>query len=198
MKKLTPLLFAFLFLGFVSCNEAEPTPDEQEEPKEEKTIETYSFVAVGNEYTVVKERMNWEDAAAYAVEQGGILLEINSKEENDAVFEEVVENSGIQIDLSVAPDGGMASYIWLGGNDLSTEGDWIWDGNNDGEGVQFWQGLTDGEVQNDQFTNWGNEPDNYGNQDALGLAITDWPLGVAGQWNDIKADNTLFFVIEKD
>lgn len=190
-------LIPVLAMMFLACDGGE-TPEPEEEINTDKEIETYTFQALGQEYIVVKERMNWSDAAAYAVEQGGYLMEITNQAEEEAVFEEVVSNAGIATDLTVAPDGGMASYVWLGGNDLSSEGDWIWDGDNDGSGIQFWKGDASGEAQNDRYTNWGNEPDDYGNQDALGWAITDWPLGTAGQWNDIKASNTLYFVIEFD
>lgn len=196
--RMLSLFFVFFTLLFVSCDKGEdPIPEEKETPTETK-IETYTFQAVGQTYIVVKKRMNWKTAAAYAVEQGGYLWIVTNKAEEDAVYTEITENSGISTDLTVAPDGGMASYIWLGGNDMANEGDWIWDGKNSGTGTQFWKGTADGEAMNDQYTNWGNEPDNYTNQDALGIAITDWPLGKAGQWNDIKDDNMLYFVIEFD
>jgi hypothetical protein len=28
--------------------------------------------------------------------------------------------------------------------------------------------------------------------------LTDWPFGVAGQWNDVKDNNDLYFVVEYD
>ena len=53
------------------------------------------------------------------------------------------------------------------------------------------------------YHNWGNlqsvqnEPDDYqGQQDALAISIDGWPLGTAGQWNDINENNNLFFVVE--
>jgi hypothetical protein len=30
----------------------------------------------------------------------------------------------------------------------------------------------------------------------LGFAITNWPLGVAGQWNDVDETNVLYYAIE--
>ena len=30
----------------------------------------------------------------------------------------------------------------------------------------------------------------------LGIALNDWPLGVAGQWNDVDIDNSLYYIIE--
>ena len=46
------------------------------------------------------------------------------------------------------------------------------------------------------YNNWGNEPDNWNQQDALGLSLNGWPLGVAGEWNDVDHTNTLYFVVE--
>ena len=41
-----------------------------------------------------------------------------------------------------------------------------------------------------------NEPDNWNNQDGLAIALTNWPLGQAGQWNDVFITNRLYFIIE--
>ncbi|MBN1542582.1 T9SS type A sorting domain-containing protein [candidate division KSB1 bacterium] len=155
----------------------------------------FTFYYGDIKYELVKENKTWSDAAACAVERGGFLAEINSQEEQDSLFYQV-KQAGIDVAQTVAPDGGRASYVWIGGNDLAVEGKWIWDGDNDGTGPQFWQGTRNGSAVDGHFTNWGREPDNYNNQDALGLAITDWPLGTAGQWNDIDPENTLYYLIE--
>jgi len=156
----------------------------------------YSFEFDGTAYEVVKENQTWVNAAACASERGGFLAEINSQEEQDAVYGGVL-SAGIDPENTIAPDGGGASYLWLGGNDLVEESKWMWDGANNGDGTHFFQGTyPSGQPVNGAFVNWGNEPDNWGNQDALGLAITNWPLGVAGQWNDVAADNQLYYVIE--
>jgi hypothetical protein len=154
-----------------------------------------SFNLLGVDYEIVKENLGWVDAAACAVERGGHLAEVDSAEEQEGLFEQL-NLAGILPEQTVAPDGGGASYVWLGGNDLAVEGRWIWDGDNDGDGVQFWEGTASGEPVGGHYTNWGLEPDNWSNQDALGLAITDWPLGVAGQWNDVDAGNLLYYIIE--
>lgn len=147
-------------------------------------------------YAIVLENKTWANAAAFAVSKNAYLAHINSQEEQDAVYNAIVAQS-ISASKTVAPDGGGASYLWLGGNDIKEEGKWVWDGNNDGDGVHFWQGKKDGKAINGAYVNWGKEPDDYGTgQDALGIAITDWPLGKKGQWNDIKDGNKLYFVIE--
>ncbi len=154
-----------------------------------------SFTHNGKNYEIVKDNQNWVDAAAFAVSRGGFLAEINDINEQNAVFDKL--KTTIVASNTVAPDGGGASYVWIGGNDMDTEGKWMWDGNNDQVGNQFWSGTQSGTSVDNRFNNWGNEPDDFGSgQDALGLAITDWPLGVAGQWNDVRDNNKLYFLIE--
>jgi hypothetical protein len=169
----------------------------------------YSFDYNGHTYEVVKENKTWSEAAACAVSKGGYLAEINDAAEQNAIFNELMNNASITLTNTVAPGGGSASYVWLGGNDLdaggtNNEGVWIWDGNNDGIGAQFWQGDGAGNPVGGLYSNWGTEPDNaYGTQDVLGIALTQWPvtsgsLGAAGQWNDLTANNTLYYLIEHD
>lgn len=157
---------------------------------------SYQFTVQGTNYMVVKQQLNWAAAAACAVSRNGFLAEINSQVEQDSVYY-YVNQAGITASQTVAPDGGGASYLWLGGNDILSEGSWVWNGDNQGAMIPFWQGKANGTAVNGAFTNWGNEPDDFNNnQDGLGLAITNWPLGVAGQWNDVNTANQLYFVIE--
>ena len=159
----------------------------------------YAFTYDGRSYEIIKDNKSWIMAAACAVERGGYLAEINSAEEQEAIFTEI---STVQInpDDTEAPDG-FSSYVWLGGNDIAQEGKWIWDGNNDASSTQFWQGTFSGTAVGGLYNNWGNEPDDSAwgtGQDGLGLAIIDWPLGEAGQWNDIKHENELYYIVEYD
>ena len=162
----------------------------------------YRFQFQNKTYEVVKIPKTWQEAAAYAVARGGYLAEINSMAEQKAIYYNLIHKAQIKLDDSRAQDGGGASYVWLGGNDIAHEGLWIWDGNNDGIGIAFWQGNYKGHALNNAFTNWGHEPDNYNNQqDALAMGLTEWPrglgsLGKPGQWNDLNQNDRLFFVIE--
>lgn len=156
----------------------------------------YAFTVQGKSYEVIKQKLSWTAAAACAVTRNGSLAEINSQVEQDSVYY-YVNQAGITASQTVAPDGGGASYLWLGGNDILSEGSWVWNGDNQGAMIPFWQGKANGTAVNGAFTNWGNEPDDFNNnQDGLGLAITNWPLGVAGQWNDVNTANQMYFVIE--
>lgn len=162
------------------------------------TSSIVSFTYNETNYEIVLNNLSWIEATAFAVNRGGSLARVNDAEEQEALFE-ALNDASIDTDNTEAPDGGAAAYVWIGGSDLVTEGNWIWDGDNDQVGDQFWQGLADGSPVGDLYTNWGIEPDDFGDgQDALGLALTDWPLGLAGQWNDIDHTNELYFVIELD
>ncbi len=166
------------------------------------TNNIYSFTYNGKTYEVVKENKTWADAAACAVERGGILAEINDSLEQDAIYNELSTNAGIVLANTTALDGGNASYVWLGGNDLAVEGNWVWDGNNMNATTQFWMGNASGNPVGGLYSNWGNEPDNFNNfQHCLGLALTQWPinsgsLGSASQWNDINESNDIYYIIE--
>jgi hypothetical protein len=163
------------------------------------TSSIYSFTYNGEKYEIAKETKTWAQAAACAAERGGYLLEINDSAEQGAIFDELINNTSITNSNTISPDGGEASYVWLGGNDIKTEGSWIWDGNNDKDGDTFWVGDVSGSAVGGVYSNWGNEPDDFGSgQDALGLALTDWPRGKAGEWNDLTDNNELYFVIELD
>lgn len=181
------ILFAFLVL-LVSNMKAQTTID---------SMNIYTFYYEEVKYEIIKEPLSWTDAAKIVNERGGIISEINSKAEQDTIFYHL-NKAEIDITKTVSSDGGGASYVWIGGNDIANEGSWVWDGNFDGLGTQFWEGDRNGTPIDELYSNWGNEPDNFSNQDVLGLAITNWPLGYAGEWNDVQAYNKLYSVFEYD
>lgn len=159
----------------------------------EANIQT--FTHNNKSYEIILESKRWTDAVACAIERGGILAEINDADEQGAVFT-ALKMHITKFENTVAFDGGDGAYVWLGGNDIQEEGNWIWDGNGDTLGVQFWLGDANGTAVDGQFTNWGMEPDNFSNQDALGISLNGWPFGGAGEWNDIKPSNKLFYIVE--
>ena len=157
----------------------------------------YHFTYEGKSYEVLKEKLNWADAAACAVSRGGYLAEINNEAEQQAVFNGVTA-AGIDTEQTEAADG-FGSYVWLGGNDITTEGWWVLNGDNNDQAIFFWQGNANGSALNGRYNNWGNEPDNWGEgtgQDALAMAVAAFPNGEAGEWNDVSHANELFFVVE--
>lgn len=157
----------------------------------------HTFTYNNKAYEVIKENKTWTEAAACAQSRGGYLAEINTAEEQQAVFAGVM-NAGIA-PPDTAEANGFGFYVWLGGNDITTEGLWALNGNNDDQAVFFWQGTATGSPLGNRYNNWGNEPDNWGEgtgQDALGMAIINFPNGEAGEWNDLGEANELFFVVE--
>lgn len=194
MKKL--LITLTLTLGilafFYACSD---DSESQEGPIIENGVHSFSYN--GKTYAIVTINKPWEDAAAFARERGAYLAEINDIAEQTAIYDAVAKHDSVDFSSTTAPDGGGGSYVWLGANDIQTEGQWFWDGNYDGTGTKFWVGEVDGSAVGGLYNNWGNEPDNYaGSQNALGLALTNWPMGSKGQWNDLIENNELYFVME--
>ena len=123
----------------------------------------------GTIYAVTKETMNWDDARAMAQEQGGDLVTIHSKEENDIVTELA---------------GG--EYVWLGASD-------------DGDRIPgaFETHYTDSEdgwrwVDGSEFTydNWGsNEPNDSGGEDCAQIYASKF-------WNDQSCSDNLYAIFE--
>ena len=175
---------------------------------------TDSFTYGGHTYQLIKVESSFSEAASDAAARSfsgktGYLVEIGSAEENQAVFDGVMEMVGdIVASLPYANDGGSAAYIWTGGTDQSEEGVWIWQDS----GEQFWDGGAAGSPVAGMYSNWGKnssgtqmEPDDYQmSQDGLGMALESWPwgssdyLGSASEWNDIDLDNALYYLVEFD
>ncbi|MBU2996269.1 C-type lectin domain-containing protein [Cellulophaga baltica] len=192
MKKIFLYAITFILLLIACKSESDDTEDSTD-----TIANIYSFEIGEQSYAVVLENLDWESAAAYAVTQDAYLTEINSEEEQDGIFEALLNLSDYYED-TIAPDGGDYTHFWIGANDFDNEGEWVWDGNNDGEDVsQFWEGTQEGVAIDNLYNNWGYEPSNGASgQDAAGIVPVAWTNGEAGTWNDIQRTNTLYFIIE--
>jgi len=156
----------------------------------------YSFEYNGHTYNVVKENRTWINASSCAVSLNGYLAEINDVDEQNAIFTELTDNAGINIS-NTENQFGTAS-VWIGGSDSVEEGNWIWDGDNDGNGQQFWSGGPNGTPIGGQYTNWGTsppEPDNSGGQDHLTIIIKPSAINYS-KWNDLVSSNSIYYLIE--
>ncbi|MEA1876527.1 MAG: T9SS type A sorting domain-containing protein [Bacteroidota bacterium] len=180
------------------------------------TVNIFEFTFNGKTYEIVKERKAWDAAAACAQERGGYLVEINDKAEQDTIHSAIINGAGVSTTYVSVNNGGGIAYVWIGATDKKLEGTWLWDGNNDDEGINFWtgqgtNGANNGRAINGAYNNWGGtstrtpkEPDNYGSaQDHGAIGLTGWPagttmLGIPGEWNDIIGSSSLYFVIEYD
>jgi hypothetical protein len=176
--------------------------------------QNYSFQFDGKEYEVIMSKKAWSAAAQYAVDNGGYLVQINSKEEQAAVYDAIVNGANVSEQYTSVMDGGGVGYVWIGATDQADEGQWLWDGDGDGNGELFWTGQGqggngDGKAVKGMFFYWGGtsqsvimEPDDFqNNQDAAAIALDAWPrnmghMGQAGEWNDISMSNSLYFVVE--
>ena len=153
----------------------------------------------GKRYEVVSDLKNWADAAACAAAKGGHLVEINSAAEQSAVYSAILA-AGVSPTYTTVTDGGGIAYVWIGASDVATEGTWVWDGS----GSTFWMGTGSGSAVGGAYENWGSaglssEPDNFGiGQDAGAIALANWPVGSASEWNDVNDQNQLYYVIEYD
>jgi hypothetical protein len=161
-----------------------------------------SFSFNGVNYEIIKVGATWTGAAEIAVSRNGKLVEIESVEEQNAIFS-AIGSAGLNASDTVAADGGGGAYLWIGGNDIAAEGSWVWDGDNDLSTESFWSGTYEGTAIADSYVNWGttfsvqNEPDDYQTQqDALAISLDGWPLGSAGQWNDVDQTNLLYSIVE--
>lgn len=148
----------------------------------------------GQKYLVFNTEKNYEDAKAAAdlvsITEQSALVVVDTAGEGSFIFDLLTANNV----KSVAEDGGGAVYAWLGASDSGTEGIWQW---VDGSALNYtnW-GVTDGYSEPDNWDSRGAGSGYTGQQDYAAIALTDWPVGSAGQWNDVDGVNTLAYVVE--
>jgi len=143
--------------------------------------------ANNSSYQVIEQAASYSEAKDYAESIGGHLVIINDADENDLVYDLLV-NANI---TTTAADGGDAIYAWIGASDELNEGTWLW---ANGEPI---------EQANAQWGSGGVEPDDFTHssvsptgQDYAAMALSSWPYGSPGEWNDISGQNQLAYVIE--
>ncbi|XP_033980584.1 galactose-specific lectin nattectin-like [Trematomus bernacchii] len=113
------LVFLFLLglaLGAVSSSDDPPTELQQD------TCPSFWFSFNGRCYKYFNTETTWADAELYCVSQGGNLVSIHSREEEDFVK--------FLIKSSDPAEG----YTWIGLHDIAKEGRWMW---SDGCAVKF-------------------------------------------------------------
>ena len=165
----------------------------------------YQIKNVYGYYFFVQELVDFDNAVARSEELGGKLVEFETHAEYEALWNAISSNIlpeiQILLDQSLAPDGGFASYAWIGGTDVDTissssSDDWNW------------QWLTSAIGISKSREEWGSgilgrEPDDFQNiQHRLGLGLSGWPssspggYGNAGEWNDLNSQNYLWYIAE--
>ena len=134
-------------------------------------MKNIKFSSTTSDYIWVRQRMTYEDAQTFAEGKGGTLVAINSKKENSLIFNTLSDKfdpATSPAQLGTAADGGGSVFVWLGGNDMATEGVFVWDSGDAFNFTRFGSG------------DLGSEPDNFnGTQDALAMGLENWPNGAA-------------------
>ena len=84
---------------------------------------------------------------------------------------------------------GAGIELYMGANDNTTEGTWVWDA---GAPVPFWQGAAAGMPVGGRYTNWdGSEPNNSNNNEDCAHMTPE------GRWNDLNCGLVLPFVCRR-
>jgi len=101
----------------------------------------------------------------------GYLVTITSTQEQDFVFNNT-----------------SAGNIWIGANDVSQEGRWVW-GDGPEAGVNFWNGVANGSSPSGQYAKWcSGEPNDW--SPGEDFAVTNWGSPRGSCWNDYGAPAT--------
>ena len=110
--------------------------------------------------------MNWFDANDLCKTEGGKLVEIDSKEENTALVEEMIKREY----------GWKNMQFWMGLTDEGSEGNWRLESNG----------------MEPSYTNWGfNEPNNFQNEDCARFN-ENYPFKAKWIDTDCNKDTTTF------
>ena len=140
----------------------------------------YEFVTINNNVT-------WLQARTLATARtlnglSGYLASVTSQAENDFIGSKV-----------------GSAEAWLGGNDIDTEGTWVWA--DAPETDPFWiSGTCEQALRGmcsisgvDHYNYWNNiEPNQMGDEDGLQILA-----GGSGQWNDLPTEaNAMPYVVE--
>lgn len=159
-----------VIVNLVNVNEA-PTFDIPQSFLDQNPYLRYN-AATGNFYRYIGTTANYATAATTAA---GLLL--NGVAGHIATISDAAENTYVR---SLG-----SGSLWLAGTDVTTEGNWVWEGNGPESGQLFSIGSV---AQGTFYTNWsGGQPDNGGNSDFLEM------LG-SGQWTDVNSGNRAYVV----
>jgi len=123
----------------------------------------------------ITDAMTWPEGRARADAWGGYLVTIDNAAENDWVQ---------------GTFGHLGDNFFIGGNDIDSEGTWVWDEND----ANFWNGTASGSVVPPWYANWneGEPNDSGGNEDAAHMYCT------TGRWNDLNTAGTRRCLVESD
>ena len=156
MKRLLlPLLAA---LALPSSSSVPTTNYVQPDHVEDRTFyEGYEFIRFNDSIYIELDPSSWQDAQNLAEAFGGNLVSINSREEQEFIYENFIVN-----------DNSKDIGKWIGFTDKDQEGNWVW---------------TDGSTTT--YSNWNiGEPNNSRGSEDYGIIYGNDDPRVAGLWND--------------
>lgn len=129
-----------------------------------------------SKYAVIPVSLTFEGARSNAVEEGGVLASISSKEEQACIE-------------GLASSGNSGTY-WINGTDGQVDGEWRW--LHAKKNGLFWVGYSDGKPLG--FANWGsNEPSLPApgfDEDCLRIDLAARWGDALGVWRDYDCDNS--------
>ena len=87
-----------------------------------------NIASSGKSYEIIFDKKTLSEAVAAAEAEGGALAQFETQTEWtdfwNNVKTDVIDN--VAYFDSIASDGGGVNYVWLGANDISSEGVWVW------------------------------------------------------------------------
>jgi len=133
----------------------------------------------GHTFAITSAAMNWNNAKVQATALGGYLTTVNSKAENDWLTTRFRIQHGAE--------------LWIGANDKSVEGTWVWDnGTTDND-----NGLTDDLSNNATWADGSTRKWVSGEPNHSGASCGHiWKT--SGHWDDTPCNNNKYAIIEFD
>jgi hypothetical protein len=106
-------------------------------------------------------------------------------------IETEAENEGLSTKVAALVASG--TDVWIGANDLATEGRWLWDG-----GQQFWSGNNSGKPVNGAYVNWmDGAPNNGANTGSGSQEDCAALIGGSPAWGDRSCSNKYGYLCEE-
>jgi|GEM_PF-4392891 len=169
----------------------------------------YSFICNQKRYELVKERLSYSNAVAYAQDHGARLAEITTEAEQTCIFNAITHDGGLNTTYVKCDDGGGISYVWTGIDTIKKKV--LFDSLKNVPTGKNW--VCERASLGYSYSNWASEQQKIEHEEgkfkvgikATAIALSDWTgekdqlgneiKGKAGQWNDINANYRLYFVI---
>ena len=130
----------------------------------------YEYI-YGKCYQIVKERKTWHEARDVCKNRGGKLAEPESPCVSDLLH--------YFLQVTAAIDGGSEHLAFIGVNDESTEGSFVFDSNQYEVPYKYWR---------------IHQPNNFGGNEDCGVLSARFRKGY---WNDSKCTYPYWFICEK-